>query len=94
MPSVLDNDQWSRVERLVQELRAIERWDVDYRRNRYPEAYEMLAFGARRRRRAEILSQLMTLILRLDIYAKGGDRVRPGKLGRRTEGPFVSGAQG
>ena len=59
MPS--DNDGWSRVERLVEELRAIDYWDANYRRNPYPEAYEMLAFVARRRRHAEILSRLIAL---------------------------------
>lgn len=49
------------------ELRVIELWDVDHWRNPLPEAYEMFAFVARRKRRAEILSQLLALISRLDI---------------------------
>jgi hypothetical protein len=56
MPS--DNDGWSRVERLLGELRAIEYWDTDYWRGPHPEVYEMLAFVARRKRHAEILSRL------------------------------------
>jgi hypothetical protein len=78
MPSVSDSDGWSRVERLVEELRAIERWDANYWRNRYLDAYEMLAFAARRERRAEILSQLLTLIPPLVIggrsYGLSGNR--------------------
>lgn len=62
MRSVADNDGWDRVERLVTELQAIERWDADYLRSGYPEAYEMLAFVARRKRRVEILSHLVRLI--------------------------------
>lgn len=33
MPS--DNDRWSRVERLVKELRAIDHWDVDHWRKEF-----------------------------------------------------------
>ena len=67
MRSLPNNEVLSQVERLLGELRAIERWDADYWRNRHPEAYERLAFVARRKRRAEILSQLRTLIPPLDI---------------------------
>jgi len=65
MRSVSDNDALNQVERLVAELRAIERWDADHWRKCDPEAYEMVAFVARRTRRTEILSQLVTLIPRL-----------------------------
>lgn len=66
-----DNDGLNRVERLVGELRAIERWDADYWRNKLPIADEVLAFVARRKRRAEILSQLLTLVPRLDTKKEG-----------------------
>jgi hypothetical protein len=65
MPS--DKDGWSRVEGPVEELRAIDRWDANYWRKPHPEAYEMLASVARRKRRAEILSQLVTFIPPLGI---------------------------
>jgi hypothetical protein len=65
MRSVLDNYGWDRVERLVEELRAIERWNSGYWRNSDPKPHEMHAFVARRKRRAEILSQLVMLIPRL-----------------------------
>ena len=89
MRSVLDNDGWDRVERLVAELRAVERWDADYWRNIDPRAYEMFAFVARRKRRAEVLSQLLTLIPRLDIYAKG-HQCSFRKSSQGIEGTFVS----
>lgn len=60
MPS--DNDGWSRVERLVEELRAIDYWDANYWQSPHTEAYEMLAFVARRKRHAEILSRLIAHI--------------------------------
>jgi hypothetical protein len=62
MPLAPNDDGWGQVERLVAELRAIERWNADYWGNSDPETYETLAFVARRERRAEILSQLPTLI--------------------------------
>ena len=61
MRSALNDDGMDRVERLVAELRAIERLNVDYWWKDGPETYEMLGFLARRERRAEILSQLLTL---------------------------------
>jgi hypothetical protein len=66
----LDNDGWSRVERLVEELSAIDHWDADYWGDPYPEAYKVLAFVARRQRHAELLSQLVTLISPLVISEK------------------------
>jgi len=65
MRSALNDDGMDRVERLVAELRAIERLNVDYWRKDGPETYEMLGLLARRERRAEILSQLLTLTPRL-----------------------------
>ena len=70
MRSVPDNDALNRIERLVGELRVIERWDADHWRKSDPERYEMLALVARRKRRAEILSQLLTLIPGLDIKSR------------------------
>src|ERR1700730_2909105 len=66
MGSAPDNGALTHIERLVGELRLIELWDASHRRNHLPEAYEMFAFEARRKRRAEILSQLLTLVPRLD----------------------------
>jgi hypothetical protein len=71
MRSVADNDVLNRIEQLVGELRLIERWDADYWQNRLPEAYESFAFMARRTWRTEILSQLLTLVKRLDIRSRG-----------------------
>jgi hypothetical protein len=68
MPS--EDNGWGRIERLVEELRAIDYWDADYWRNHHPEAYEMLAFVARRKRHAELLSRLITLIPPLVVREK------------------------
>jgi PilZ domain len=62
MPSVPDDQTLSQVERLLGELRLIELWDADYWRKCHPEGYERHAFVARRKRRAEILPQLVSLI--------------------------------
>jgi hypothetical protein len=62
MQSAQNDDGWDRVECLVAELRAIEHWNAEYWRKGNPETYEMLALVARRQRRAEILSQLLTLL--------------------------------
>jgi hypothetical protein len=86
MPSVPDNDK-DRVERLVVELEAIELWDADFWRKRDPQVYEMTAFVGRRKRRAEILSQILTLIPRLDIYARG-HRCSSRKSSQRTGQEF------
>jgi hypothetical protein len=77
MRSVLNSAGRNRVERLVAELRAIERWNTHYWQNSDPEAYEKLAFLTRRERRAELLSELLTLIPRLATCAKG-NHIRPG----------------
>jgi hypothetical protein len=61
MRTFLNSDGWNQVERLVAELQAIEGWDTDYWRKSDAEAYEMLAYVARRERRSEILAQLLTL---------------------------------
>ena len=84
MRSVLDNDGWNRIERLVGELRAIESWDAEYWRNSDPEADKMLAFVARQERRAEILSQLLTLFRDWMVVVR--DRGTTRKSSQRTEG--------
>jgi hypothetical protein len=66
MRFVHDNDALNLIERFVVELRAIERWDAGCWGTSSPKAYEMLAFVARRKGRAEILAQLLILIPRLD----------------------------
>jgi hypothetical protein len=43
---------------LVQELRAIDQWDIDYRRRRRREPYETAAYLSRQRRRIEIMRAL------------------------------------
>jgi hypothetical protein len=58
MTFLSSDDGLDRVERLLAELRAVERWDADYWRNSHPEVYENLAWAARQARRREILSQL------------------------------------
>jgi hypothetical protein len=47
------------VEKLVIELQAISHWDAEYRRNRCPEWYETVAYASRRKRRSEIMRQLL-----------------------------------
>jgi hypothetical protein len=84
MRSVPDNDALHLIERFVLELRAIERWDAGQWGTGPPEAYEMLAFVARRKRRAEILAQLLTLIPRLDDKEEGLPCLS-GKSSQRTE---------
>jgi hypothetical protein len=67
MQTPLDNEALDRVERLVAELRAIERWDEGHRRDGFPEGYERLSFIARQERRSEIVSQLLSIVPRLDL---------------------------
>jgi hypothetical protein len=67
MGFVLGTAELNQVERLVSELQAIEHWDAGDWRKCVPKRYEILAFVARRERRTEILSQLLTLIPRLAI---------------------------
>jgi hypothetical protein len=43
---------------LVQELKAIDQWDIDYWRKTRREPYEKAAFLSRQRRRAEIMRAL------------------------------------
>jgi len=47
------------VERLLSELRAIERWDAEYWRKPRPEWHEKGAFVSRQKRRGEIIRQLL-----------------------------------
>ena len=49
------------VERLVAELRAIERWDVYFWRADRREPFEVVAFRNRRKRRSEILARLLII---------------------------------
>jgi hypothetical protein len=67
MLSLSDQDELDRVERLVEELKAIEKWDTSYWRNGQTEVHEKIAFLARRERRSEILSQLAHHYLAIDI---------------------------
>jgi hypothetical protein len=47
------------VERLLSELRAIERWDTEYWRKPRPEWHEKGAFVSRQKRRCEIIRHLL-----------------------------------
>jgi DNA-binding GntR family transcriptional regulator len=58
MLSPSDQDELDRVERLVEELKAIEKWDTAYWRDGRTEVHEKIAFLARRERRNEIIAQL------------------------------------
>ena len=61
MRHVLSDETVGELEKLVSELRAIRHWDTEYRRSRFPECYETLAFAARQERRSEIILQLLRL---------------------------------
>jgi hypothetical protein len=60
------SDGLNKVESLVAELKAIECWDAAYWRGDRSQMVESLAYIARGERRAEILSQLRSLIPQLD----------------------------
>jgi hypothetical protein len=47
--------------RLCAELEAIEFWNARYRRKQEPEAYETIAFQRRKKRRSEIVRQIVFL---------------------------------
>jgi len=59
------------LEKLLIELRAIRHWDTEYRRNRFPECYETIAFVSRRERRSEIIRQLLKLVCSCQIAMNG-----------------------
>jgi hypothetical protein len=61
MLSLSDHDELDRAERLVEELKPIQKWDAAYWRNGYTEVHEKIAFRARRERHSEILAQLPSL---------------------------------
>jgi hypothetical protein len=61
MRRILSGEIIEQLEKLVSELRAIRHWDNEYRRNRFPEYYEKVAFVSRRERRSEIIRQLLRL---------------------------------
>ena len=54
-----ENQLIESVDRLVNEMRAIEYWDVAYCENDCHEPYEEMAFASRQKRRTEIIGQLM-----------------------------------
>lgn len=76
MRRLSNDDGLDNVELLVAELRAIERWDADYWRDARPQAYEILAYTRRRETRAEILSELLSLIPRLGTHGQHLCRVK------------------
>jgi hypothetical protein len=51
-----------KIERLVLELRTIERWSAAHWRSRRNDARAMLAFEKCRNRRSEILSELIAIL--------------------------------
>ena len=53
-----------KVEKLASELRAINHWDAEYRRHRRRECYEKVAFVSRQKRRSEVITQMLTALLR------------------------------
>jgi hypothetical protein len=65
MQTAPGNDLSDDVERLVAELRAIERWGAQHWRNIRPKL-ETIASATRQNRRSEILSQLLSIIPQLD----------------------------
>jgi hypothetical protein len=62
----IPSDGLRKVELLIAELKAIEHWDASYWRGGRTQMVETLAYTARGRRRAEILSQLRNLISQLN----------------------------
>jgi hypothetical protein len=59
---LLQEDVMGKIEPLVAELEAIKWWDAAYWRSKRPEIYETLALAARRKRRSEILIQLLDIV--------------------------------
>lgn len=59
MQQTLGGETIEPVERLLSELRAIERWDTEYWRKSRPEWHEKGAFVSRQKRRGEIIRQLL-----------------------------------
>jgi hypothetical protein len=58
MRPILERDRREQAERLLTELKAIERWNTAYWRNSDPDVYETSAFLARESRRSEIILQI------------------------------------
>jgi hypothetical protein len=57
-----DSGQLDRVRSLLAELKAIELWDAVHWFNNQPEPWETISVLNRRKRRAEILSELRALL--------------------------------
>ena len=79
------------MERLVEELTPIEKWDTAYCQNSYTEVHEKIVFLARRERRGEILSQL-SLLFSDWTYTPVNLQVKEPERKDRTERLSVSGA--
>jgi hypothetical protein len=61
MRRFLTEEALEQLKTLVIELRAIKHWDKEYFRHRCPEWYETLAYVSRKKRRSEIIGQLVRL---------------------------------
>jgi hypothetical protein len=57
------DDRLDRAGTLIKELRAIEHWDSDYWWNTDPDTYERDSYMSRQRRRNEILTELLTVLM-------------------------------
>ena len=58
MKQVVGDETIEKIETLECELRAIDRWDIDYWRKSRREAYERAAYLSRQTRRSEIMLKL------------------------------------
>jgi hypothetical protein len=77
MRLVHESDLLDQAERLLTELKAIEEWNTTYWRNRDPDVYETTAFITRKRRRSEIIRQMVLVRRSLLHMAAGEGRVCP-----------------
>ncbi len=77
MGLVLESDLLSQAGRLLTELKAIEHWNNAYWRNRDPDLYETTAFVTRKRRRSEIIQQMLLVRRFLLRMSAGEGRVCP-----------------
>jgi hypothetical protein len=62
MRQILSAETIEKVEKLANELEAINHWDTTYRRHRRPEWYQRVAFASRQKRRRDIITQMLTAL--------------------------------
>jgi hypothetical protein len=90
------DDLLNQAERLLTELIAIEQWNTAFWRNRDPDVYETIAFVSRKKRRSEIIRQMVLVCRSLLRFEEG--RVCPYCQGkgrvlvevRTGDGPFTN----